>query len=64
MWADHKPDVKRCKKHENARVLYTSETCPLCDTNETIERLIAIVDSISETNDKISAISKTMERLF
>jgi len=61
---NYKADFNRCKKHQNTRVLYTSETCPLCDINERLIQLNVIADRILELNIKTNSIAKSMERLF
>lgn len=60
----NKSEIKRCRKHDNAKILYTGETCPLCDINERLEQLIITVDRVLEVNEKISSVSKSMSKLF
>ena len=61
---NYKEDFNRCKKHDGCRILYTGDICPLCDVNEALERLNKTVTGLLEWNEKLSSLSKTMERLF
>lgn len=61
---DYKADYNRCKKHENVRILYTGQVCPLCEIQDKLKQLNILVDSTLEVNKKIGDVAKTMERLF